>query len=79
MTMILKLLGTGLESDEQVAAARLRRTVTIHVAVGDDGHINYARIDVAVDCTLVVHRDGVRAPIENTTADYIDVLSPSAR
>jgi isoquinoline 1-oxidoreductase subunit beta len=39
----------------------------VHVAVGDDGQVTIPRVDVALDCGLVVNPDRVRAQFEGAT------------
>jgi isoquinoline 1-oxidoreductase beta subunit len=39
----------------------------VHVVVGDDGQVTIPRVDVALDCGLVVNPDRVRAQFEGAT------------
>jgi isoquinoline 1-oxidoreductase beta subunit len=39
----------------------------VHVAVGNDGQVTIPRVDVALDCGLVVNPDRVRAQFEGAT------------
>ena len=39
----------------------------MHVAVGTDGQITIPRVDIAVDCGLVINPDRVRAQFEGAT------------